>query len=86
MFSPTPLYIHIFTDDKNPAALAEKYKHLLANKNIVIGYRAENKPGYNYDLEDFFGITHFEYIIRPESHFSLMASKIGKARLVIHPV
>lgn len=86
LFSPTPLYIHLFTDDKNPAALAEKYKLLITNKNIIVGYRTENKLGHNYDLEDFFGITHFECIIRPESHFSLIASKIGKARLVVHPV
>lgn len=85
-FFPTPLYVHLFTDYKDPAGLAEKYKAQLIHKNVVFGYRTENLPDHNYDLEDFFGITHFEYVIRPESHFSLIASRIGKARLVVHPV
>lgn len=85
-YAPKPLYVHLFTDARDSGALAEKFKKALSHKKVVIGCRTVQDPEKNYDLEDFFGMTHFECIIRPESHFSLIPSKIGNAHLVIHPV
>lgn len=87
MFKKKNLYIHLFTDDKNPSLLVEKYKNKLNLPNIEFGItESTNKDSQSAVLEDFFNMTSFDCIIRPESHFSQMASKISRAKVVIRPV
>lgn len=82
-----PIYLQMFTDDKNPAALEEKIRKAIAdaglNNDIVFGkYEGER---IHPVLEDFFSMSKFNCLIRSESAFSLVAEKIGNHRLVISP-
>ena len=83
LFKGKTLYVHLFTDYNNPIELLDEYKKALNDKNIRFGYSLRS-----YDLavlEDFFNLTCFDCIIRPESHFSQMASRLSKAKIVVHP-
>ena len=83
--APKPLYVHVFTDHPQPAELVGRFRAGLTSQNVIINFRDQDGYSTDHDLEDFFGLTQFEYMIRPESHFSLLASKIGKTRFVIYP-
>jgi hypothetical protein len=80
-----PLYVHIFTDDPNPQRLAYLYKSALQEYIITFDFR---ETGNRHDvnvLEDFFAMTHFDIIIRPNSNFSLMAFKLKNSGMEIAP-
>lgn len=80
------LYVHIFTDDCHPKALLKRIKkELNAYKNISIGIRKKhNRPDQNV-LEDFFAMTKFDCLIRPQSNYSLVAAKIADYQIEIFP-
>ena len=62
------------------------YCHLLKKSfpKINFGYHSSNEN--NGVLEDFFSMLDFEYIIRPCSNLSLIASIIGKCHTVLMPI
>jgi hypothetical protein len=56
LFPKTPIYVHIFTDDLNPGALAKKYQAAINSPFLEFGYRTEDNNDTNNVLEDFFSI------------------------------
>lgn len=82
-----PLYVYIFTDHDNPEQIAMYYADCLKEYPVIFDYRKnENRNDLNV-LEDFFSMafTVFDYLIRPESHYSFVASKIGNCKKIISP-
>lgn len=47
--------------------------------------KTENNHHSNI-LEDFFAMMQFDCLIRPESNFSIVASKIADFKVVINPI
>ncbi|WP_068469379.1 hypothetical protein [Candidatus Protochlamydia phocaeensis] len=90
IYADQPLYIHLFTDDKEPALLQQKLKDKIREagytQDIIFGV-TEPKEGENPVLRDLFSMAHggFNCLIRSESHFSIMAQLIGEHDLVIGP-
>ncbi len=85
LFYPTPLYVHLFTDHDNPAELIEKFKQEVPFEYITYGYRTTSNNEFINVLEDFFAITEFDCLIRADSNFSIIASKLGTYKIVIFP-
>ncbi len=81
-----PLYVYIFTDENEPLKLVEKYQHHLTGMDIQFDCRVTDNNHYSNVLEDFFEMTRFDCLIRPESNYSLVASKIADYRVMIKPV
>ncbi len=85
IFPTNEIATHIFTDDKNPAALAEKYSRALHNPRISFTYR-EHDNSYNRNvLDDFFAMTTFDCLIRPASAYSVNVQRLGNFKIVISP-
>lgn len=85
IFNDRPLYIYLFTDDKNPEKLVKKYQSLLQKPSITFNYR---KGTHNYSdsmIEDFFALTQFDCLIRPDSGFSRIPEFIGDHAITIYP-
>ncbi len=82
-----PLYVYLFTDDPDPAYFLELYKELLNDDRIELAARMAGNYHHSNVLEDFFSMIQpgFQYLIRPESNFSVMAEKMGYYRAVITP-
>ncbi len=86
LFQGRPLYVHVFTDDQNPQKLVDTYKKELGLSSIEFCYRTgTNKHDLNV-LEDFFSLGNFDCLIRGDSNFALVASKIFDYKLVVSPV
>lgn len=85
LFKGQSLYVYIFTDDNNPRKIAEKYQRALNEPSIVIDYRHDTNNHEINVLEDFFSMLKFDCLIRSDSHFSLVASKLGNYKVVISP-
>ena len=79
------IYLHIFTDHPQPQKLIKKFKKQLNNPRITFGYREENNDHDMNVLEDFFSMMEFDCLVRPQSHFSLFAQRLGKSTIAIFP-
>ncbi len=77
-FYPTPLDIHIFTDDPNPKELAEEL-------GLEVSYRVSGNSHDRNVIEDFFSMIEMDVLIRSESNFSYCASLLGDYILDITP-
>lgn len=87
LFDGKPLYVFIFTDHPNPKEIGEYVKNTINCPLITWGWRGQRSSTF-YDqdvLEDFFSITHFNCLIRSESHFSFCASKLTDYLIEISP-
>lgn len=85
LFPEKNIYVHIFTDDPNPAALADSLREALKNQRFKFVYRSKgNKHDANI-LEDFFAMSRCECLIRPKSGYSQLAQLIGHHKIVIAP-
>jgi len=78
-------YIHIFTNDPHPDAIAERFAAFLPQENISIGYRTTTNNDNLHVLEDLFSMAQCDYLIRPHSCLSSIAEIIGEHTLVISP-
>jgi hypothetical protein len=84
-FGHQPLYVYLFTDATNPIELMENYAQALQLPNIEFDCRrTTNKHDMNV-LEDFFALTQFDCLIRVDSNFSLVASKLAHYKVQITP-
>ena len=80
------IYFYIFTDNEKPELLVKKYSDAISDPSIIFDYRkAENHHDKNV-LEDFFSLMQFDCLIRSDSNFSLIASKLADFKIVISPL
>lgn len=78
-----PLYVFIFTDAANPEAVLSEFEKSL-NHLTHIQFDCRRKP--TDILEDFFAISQFKCLVRGQSHFSIIASKLGNMMIEIEPI
>jgi hypothetical protein len=77
-----PLYVHIFTDDPDPAAIARAFRRLFPS--IDFGFH-ESKKGDSAVVQDLMSMARAPYLIRGGSNLSQIAQLIGKHRAVVYP-
>ncbi len=78
-----PLYICIFTDDKDPAALLERFKTRVPGSTIMWDYSRNNKQDQRSILTDMLVLTHFDCLIRSQSNFPCVAELMTRHRIVM---
>ena len=81
----TPLYVYIFTDDLNPQSLVSHYQEVFKQSAIEFACRTSDNSPHNTLLDDFYMLTQFDCIIRPDSNFSLVAARLGDYKIEIAP-
>jgi len=79
------IYVYLFTDHDDPASLALKYTRAVNCGRMIINYRTEKNNEFINVLDDFFALTRFDCLIRPDSNFSFIASKLGDYKVQISP-
>ncbi len=79
-----PLYIYLFTDDKDPKAIVENYKEALQLPNLIFAYRDQNKY-QDHVLDDMFAMAQFDYLIRSNSQFTFISIIVGNHKLILSP-
>jgi hypothetical protein len=85
LLSDNPMYVHIFSDSSEIAALAKRIEKEVNKPNIEYGYRQSNNSHNTNVLDDMFGLLQFDYLIRPESNFSIIAGKLKVYDITIYP-
>lgn len=80
-----PLRIYLFTDDKDPGKIAEKYRNILRNLDIEFVYREEENSHNRNILEDLFAMLRCDCLIIPASAYSYIIARIGDHRITIWP-
>jgi len=79
------LHVRMFTDHNNPAELADFFKENVQCPRMGFAYRNDDNRHDLNVLEDFFSITQFDCLIRPDANFSTVASKLGHYKIQISP-
>ena len=85
MFNHAPMYVYIFTDYAEPAILRDKFVKSMHCPNMEFAC-ADGQTTDASILRDFFSMMHFDCLIRSDSNFAIMASKIGYNKVVISPL
>ena len=75
----------LFTDHNNPQELAQKYRQAVNCSRMIFDYRKSENNEFVNVLDDFFALTYFDCLIRADSNFSIIASKLGNYKLQISP-
>lgn len=81
----TPLYVFIFTDDQNPLQITSYYQTVINRPHIQFDCRKTKNDHNLHVLEDFFSLTKFDCLVRPDSNFSICASKLADYLIHISP-
>lgn len=79
------LCFYIFSDHDNPAEIIKEYKTCICDSRITWKCRDESNRHDLNVLEDFFALTCFDCLIRNDSNFSIIASKLGNYKTMIAP-
>lgn len=88
MNSSKKLYIHLFSDHKDPQILIDKIKQAIKQAGLTcdIEFALRTCETTKYPvLEDFFSMAKFDCLLRSESAFSIASQFIGHHKLVIGP-
>lgn len=84
-FKDKPLYIYLFTDFPDPKEIAKQYEQALGNPNLKFLFREKDNHHARNVLEDLFALTQCDCLIRGESYFSFVASKLTDFQILITP-
>lgn len=81
------IYIHIFTDDKNPEKIVAYLQESINSKWVEYGYRKEHNAHNKNVINDFFNMMdkRFNVLIRSRSNFSKLAAYLGDHEMYIIP-
>jgi hypothetical protein len=78
--------IYLFTDDPNPAALAQRYQEHLTDTNVEFRFRAHDNSHDAHVVEDFYRMTQCDCLIRSSSLLARASQLIGNHKIIIHPI
>ena len=81
-----PMYVFIFTDHPNPPELRDRFAQAFQGLDIVFDCRVSGNHHNANVLEDFFALGKFDCLIRADSNYSLVASKLFKYQFEIYPL
>lgn len=85
LFDDKPLFVFIFTDDRNPAGLVNRIRNEVNKSNITYDCRKRGNFHRAHVVEDFYNIARFDCLIRSSSSFAIAAQLLGNHKLVIYP-
>ncbi len=85
MHNDSTLYVHIYTDDRNPLPLMQEIEKAVNKKNITFDCREKDNHRENNVLEDLFSIAQYDFLIRSGSNYPQISQLIGNHRIVIYP-
>lgn len=85
IYKDKKIFVHIFTDDKNPKFLSEKYERFLNNKNITFSCREKDNSHDKNIIDDFFALTEFDCLIRADSKFSIHPERLANFKIIVWP-
>jgi len=85
LFNDAPLFVYIFTDDRNPLKLVKRIKRAVKKSNITFSCRNRGNMYNAHVVEDFYNMARFDCLIRSGSHFALAAQLLGNHEVIIRP-
>ncbi len=85
LFDDAPLFVYIFTDDRNPLKLVNRIKKAVNMRNIIFSCRSRSNTHNTHVVEDFYNMARFDCLIRSGSHFPLAAQLLGDHKVIIYP-
>jgi hypothetical protein len=84
-FNKAPLHVFIFTDYQTPPEIAKRIQSKLAERDISFDCHCSSHHTVRV-LADFFALPRFDCLIRPDSNFSIAASKIADYKVIVSPL
>lgn len=86
VFPTEKLYVYIFTDHIEPSVVATALQAAWGDSNSQMDWgKNEELPPDERVISDFHSFKNFDCLIRPDSHFSFIAGKLGQFKLEIYP-
>jgi hypothetical protein len=85
MYNHQPLYVYLMTDSPNPEEIEHYLKQLTQKDNLTYLYRVKDNSPHTNVLEDFFRLAQCDCLIRGDSNFPVVASKIAHYKIMISP-
>src|SRR5439155_21357397 len=83
LLNDQPLYVYIFTDDKDPLSLMHLYEKVINKPNIQFDCRKEKNQHNMNVLDDYWNMAQFDCLIRSSSLFSCSAQLLGNHKIII---
>lgn len=79
------IHVHLFTDDPQPAQLAQKYQNALSDPRVEFMYRATDNAHNKNVVEDYYAMAQCDYLIRSSSLLAKASQLLGNHKMILHP-
>lgn len=83
LLKDAPLFVYVFTDDKEPQALVNRLKDRVKKDNIIYETRTTENFHDKNVIDDMFFMAQFDCLIRGASHFSWVSQMIGNHKIIM---
>ncbi len=86
-YKDKPIFVQIFTDDKNPEGLLGRIQQATHKKNITFYYHDNRKYSFKERVaQDMFSMARFDVFIRSQSYFARIVEIMGEHKVTIFPL
>lgn len=85
MLNDDAMYVHIYTDDKDPVTVMNTIAAAVNKTNIVFNCRKDDNHHSKNVLEDLFSMARYHCLIRSGTNYPQISQLIGNHRIVIYP-
>lgn len=89
LLSNVPLFVYVFTDDKDPNKIVKRLKKRVTLPNITFSCRQGDVSNVHCNqkalMEDIWNMAQFDCLIKTQSSLSMISQLIGNTKIIIYP-
>lgn len=78
--------LYLFTDDRHPELIAQKYADALKDSSITFSYRQAGNSHNAHVVEDFYYMAECDCLIRSSSLLATASQLLGNHSIIIYPI
>jgi hypothetical protein len=86
LFFQRPLFVYLFTENRNPKDILDKFKNTVSAPNILFESKTSDKITRVSSVEDFANMGKFDCLIRPANNLGFLLEQLNDYLITVKPV
>lgn len=85
LFYHRPLYVYLFTENRNPAEVLEKFRRKVNGHNILFECKQSPKVSRDSFVQDFLNMSRFDCLVRPLNNMGYLLEQLNDYLITMTP-
>jgi hypothetical protein len=86
LFYHRPLFVYLFTENRNSAEMIKKFQNEVTGHNVMFGCNKSTKMTRNSYVENYINMGKFDCLIRPTNNLGFLLEQMNDYLITVKPI